>query len=79
MRFAGESADRAPALLDLGLARHPAALDRLAAMAADPGAHPVRRLLVVGDLVKARSLPGEPTPHRTRSPVPWAALLRAGR
>jgi hypothetical protein len=48
-------------------------------MAADPGAHPVRRLLVVGDLVEARSVPGEPTPHRTRSPVPWAALLRAGR
>jgi DNA-binding CsgD family transcriptional regulator len=53
VRFAAESADRALAVLDLGHGRHAAALDRLAARVSDLGAHPVRRLLVVGDLVEA--------------------------
>jgi DNA-binding CsgD family transcriptional regulator len=48
-----EAANRGLALLDLGLARHDAAFDRLAALVADPRAHPARRLLAVGDLVEA--------------------------
>jgi DNA-binding NarL/FixJ family response regulator len=60
IRFAAESAARALALLDLGLGNHDAALDRLAAMLADPGAHPARRLLVVGDLVEAAAGAGRP-------------------
>jgi DNA-binding CsgD family transcriptional regulator len=53
MRVAAEAAQRALALLDLGLGNHEAALDRLAALFADPRAHPMRRLLPVGDLVEA--------------------------
>jgi DNA-binding CsgD family transcriptional regulator len=53
LRFPAESADRALALLDLGLGRYEAAYERLAAMVADPGGHPVRRLLPIGDLVEA--------------------------
>ena len=53
MRFAAESAVRALALLDLALGHHDAAFDRLAVHVEAPSAHPVRRLLVVGDLVEA--------------------------
>jgi DNA-binding CsgD family transcriptional regulator len=53
MRFAAESTQRALALLDLGLGRHEAAFDRLAAVADEPLAHPVRRLFAIGDLVEA--------------------------
>ena len=52
-RLAAESAHRALALLDLGRGRHEAALERLAALAGGPDAHPARRMLVVGDLVEA--------------------------
>jgi DNA-binding CsgD family transcriptional regulator len=53
LRFASESADRALGLLDLGLGRYEPAFERLAAVASDPGGHPARKLLVVGDLVEA--------------------------
>ena len=50
---ADEAANRALALLDLGLGRHEPAFDRLVSLTSHPRAHPARRLLAVGDLVEA--------------------------
>jgi len=47
------TAHRALAVLDLGLGRHEAAFERLAAAFNAPTAHPVIRLLAVGDLAEA--------------------------
>ena len=59
-RPATECGHRALALLDLGLGRHDAALERLSSVVDDPRGHPVRRLLLVGDLVDAAVSCGRP-------------------
>jgi DNA-binding CsgD family transcriptional regulator len=87
-RPAAESAHHALALLDLGLGRPDAALDRLAAVATDPGAHPARRLLVGGDLVEAavgcgreddaRAALADLATHARATGSAWAAATIAG-
>jgi DNA-binding CsgD family transcriptional regulator len=63
-RPATECAHHALGLLDLGLGRHEAALDRLTTVVAAAGGHPARRLHVVGDLVDAAVSCGRPDTAR---------------
>src|SRR5262249_46575107 len=83
-----ESAHRALALLDLGLGRHEPAFERLAALFAAPGAHPVRRLLCAGDLAEAAAGCGRGAEARpaldaltewgSATGSTWAAAILAG-